>query len=909
MRKAGFVVRAVENAGDALRAMHESTPDLVMTDTKLPGMDGFSLVSKIREEPKFSSLSLMFVSSDASLDAKVRGLELGVEYVTKPVYIKEVITRVRLQLDRRYGPEGPPSEKARMQGSLEDMGVVDLLQSVDAGRKTGVLYVSSGRNRGVIYFREGQVLDAQAGDLRRETAVYRILTWGYGDFEVDFREVRDEPQITTPTRGLLMEGMRRIDEWDRLVDGLPPLTTVMEVDGDRLLDYLSHIPDKVNTVLRHFDGRRSLEHVIDLAGQDPLETLAALQELVKGQLLLAVNGGVVDPGRSYPSDPALNYGVVPKEGSVEVPSKPPGMHQPYTLVPGARPSWEPEASDSPDHVPGPAAGGPDHNGAKSPSLQVESLVPHDRHSALTSVPPALEQAATGAGVEGSALPDSPGGSSPFDRPEATQAFEAPVPADAYRGQSLIPRGAVSGSTHPVDGSVDGVVRSKTATQVMPAFVPPAEAFPAVGAAEGGSGAHTPGSELPGPQESSDEAGVGSVADDENTIVGVPPPSVPVSKKTQRGYGAVLPSPFPPAADVEDSPLARGPSVPVGPGVLGGATQDDERTSPGVGTLVGTGVAEAAAVVSSVPEEEATMPSVGPDALLSTAPSVAPSSIAPPAELSDRSPFGPVEEGSVWNDPVWEEDALDLESGGNPSALKEDWFEVAGAGKPKRKGRWVAFALVVVVGVAAWFGKDMLWPVAGESGEPIAVGDAVDPATDAAPTALIPESPIGSVEDGENNADREPGVAGETVGEQPVHVPDPGADVDPGDDPGEELGSVVEGSGGASSAEVDALLERARTARGKKQLTLLREAVALDGDREDAVGELAFRLLAAGRNREAAEHADRATRLNPKDARAWVTLGAALQGMGERFSAQQAYRSCVEQGEGPFVKECRPMVRR
>lgn len=96
LRKAGFNVTACKDAARALEVMKLSQPDLIISDTRLSGMDGFQFVEEIRKEHEWSAIPFIFLSSDVSLESKVRGLELAVEdYLTKPIYIKEVVARVK----------------------------------------------------------------------------------------------------------------------------------------------------------------------------------------------------------------------------------------------------------------------------------------------------------------------------------------------------------------------------------------------------------------------------------------------------------------------------------------------------------------------------------------------------------------------------------------------------------------------------------------------------------------------------------------------------------------------------------------------------------------------------------------------------------------------------------------------
>src|SRR6185369_16123191 len=105
------------------------------------------------------------------IEDKIRGLELGIEdYLTKPIFVRELIARVNLLLARRthdsMATRMPMSRRTRLSGSLEELAVVDLLQTFEVSRKSGVARISDGRREVRVYFREGKVVDAELGKLR-----------------------------------------------------------------------------------------------------------------------------------------------------------------------------------------------------------------------------------------------------------------------------------------------------------------------------------------------------------------------------------------------------------------------------------------------------------------------------------------------------------------------------------------------------------------------------------------------------------------------------------------------------------------------------------------------------------------------------------------------------------------------
>lgn len=284
LRKAGYSVTTCASAEEALDMAELSKPDLIVSDTRLPKMDGFEMVRQLRKIPDMAEVPLMFLSSDTTVESKVQGLQLGVaDYLTKPIYIKEIITRVQLELQRRQreGLERRSAEtKTRFSGSLADMGLVDLLQTIDISRKSGILHLTNAGKKGAVHFVDGTIRHAYIGKLEGDVAVYRFLVWGEGEFDLEFRPVTVPKQtVAMSTQGLLMEGMRRLDEWGRLLEQLPPLDSIFEIATDELTERLAEIPDEVNAMLRLFDGRRSLLGVVDECGIDDLEALTTISKL------------------------------------------------------------------------------------------------------------------------------------------------------------------------------------------------------------------------------------------------------------------------------------------------------------------------------------------------------------------------------------------------------------------------------------------------------------------------------------------------------------------------------------------------------------------------------------------------------------------------------------------------------
>jgi DNA-binding response OmpR family regulator len=291
LKNAGFNVTTAYDGSDALAKLEYATPDLILSDTRLAGTDGYELVRRLKARPEHAAIPIVFLTSQKSIEDKIRGLELGVEdYLIKPIFVRELITRVHMLLARRTQERiaTGPASRTRFAGSLEDMGVVDLLQTIEVSRKSGVARITDGKRQATVYFRDGKLVDAEIGKLRGEEAIYRALLWSSGSFEVEFKPVDNPDVIPTSTQGLLMEGMRRVDEWGRLSEQLPSLDVVFDVDHETLVERLTEIPDELNAILRLLDGRRNLMDIIDESPFDDLSTLSVISKLYFEGLLVLV---------------------------------------------------------------------------------------------------------------------------------------------------------------------------------------------------------------------------------------------------------------------------------------------------------------------------------------------------------------------------------------------------------------------------------------------------------------------------------------------------------------------------------------------------------------------------------------------------------------------------------------------
>ena len=209
-------VQVFGSAGEALRRAEKQTPDLIISDYRMPGLSGLELLARLRIS--FPQVAVIILASRADITGPLAGSSpLVEEFIEKPFFVEEAVTRIKRVLDRvslsKATREAADSTSVR--GTLTQMSVVDLLQTLDIGRKTCRLVVTHQGQRCEMQFHDGQLVHGTLGNLIGEAAVYSVVAWTEGVFLIDFERAECPRTITHSTQSVLLEALRIFDETQR----------------------------------------------------------------------------------------------------------------------------------------------------------------------------------------------------------------------------------------------------------------------------------------------------------------------------------------------------------------------------------------------------------------------------------------------------------------------------------------------------------------------------------------------------------------------------------------------------------------------------------------------------------------------------------------------------------------------
>ncbi len=211
-------VTTAADGADALLKAVDTPPDLIISDYKMSGLDGRQLYEKLRGREQTRHIPFIFVASRGDIEEKLRPLVDGVEdFIPKPFFLKDLVRLAKKVVDRIHLEklQQRASRPGVIQGRLEEMSIPDLMQSLEMGQKSCRLTLRRRGEQCELFFTAGQCKHARLGSLEGDPAVYQVVNWAEGNFEIDFNAASDRTTTTRSTTGLLMEAMRLLDEANR----------------------------------------------------------------------------------------------------------------------------------------------------------------------------------------------------------------------------------------------------------------------------------------------------------------------------------------------------------------------------------------------------------------------------------------------------------------------------------------------------------------------------------------------------------------------------------------------------------------------------------------------------------------------------------------------------------------------
>jgi CheY-like chemotaxis protein len=213
-RRRGVKVASAANGSEAVAILESEKVDLVVTDLRMPEMDGFELLAWLRRG--FPHLPVIVMTGFATETAARLG-EGALDVLEKPFDVALLRQKAADML------------RQSLKGRVENISLASFLQLLEIERKTCTLSVASAEHGGRLYFRNGKLVGAETDGFSGQAAALEIVTWEHADVEIADGCPAQEPEMEAGLSYLLMEGMRLKDERERHAP--PPPGIAQETDA------------------------------------------------------------------------------------------------------------------------------------------------------------------------------------------------------------------------------------------------------------------------------------------------------------------------------------------------------------------------------------------------------------------------------------------------------------------------------------------------------------------------------------------------------------------------------------------------------------------------------------------------------------------------------------------------------
>lgn len=121
----GFQVQTAPNGVEALKIAEQFVPHLVLLDVMMPEMDGMETCRRMRQMASLKNTMIVFLSARGEDESQLEGFELGADdYITKPVKVKLLVSRLKAILKRTESESTPPAEEPATEAS-QDVITID----------------------------------------------------------------------------------------------------------------------------------------------------------------------------------------------------------------------------------------------------------------------------------------------------------------------------------------------------------------------------------------------------------------------------------------------------------------------------------------------------------------------------------------------------------------------------------------------------------------------------------------------------------------------------------------------------------------------------------------------------------------------------------------------------------------
>jgi len=295
LEAAGHRCQVASHGAGALEIALAEQPRVIVAQAELPLVEAGKLAEILHANPRTRSARFLFLGVDTPRAGEFGGV--GDETLSTGAETNDIHDAVEALLDRQARIESLEERagtEREFEGTLAELRPAELLQMLNLRRASGRLTLTpvlddGSTPHGWIQLSDGEIHSAQTGPASAEKALFRILDWQSGEFLFEPSEITAPATIKAPTRSVLAEGLRQLDEWNRLAPKLPPTESPVKLCVDR-----AELPQRIHPltqeVLGLLEEADRVGDIVDQCSSPDYQVLRTLHTLAER--------GIIEFGRA-----------------------------------------------------------------------------------------------------------------------------------------------------------------------------------------------------------------------------------------------------------------------------------------------------------------------------------------------------------------------------------------------------------------------------------------------------------------------------------------------------------------------------------------------------------------------------------------------------------------------------------
>ncbi|MBN1997466.1 response regulator [candidate division KSB1 bacterium] len=278
-------VHVLDTGQKAFEYCLQNPPTVIITEYNLPDQPGISFINQIKSHHITQHIPIIVISQELDLEKRIELLNLEIDdFVLKPCLPEEIIARTEIILQElEVIVESQKNLDHGFMGRLDEMNLVDIVQTLELGHKSGIIHLTRGGIIGKVMIRDGQIMTAAVNGKKPSDALNSLFTWLDGHFWVTLQDVSYPNEIQATNKSLLQIASDSIQKYRQIIAHLPSLKSILKAVPT---ESVFKVSKEEKHVLKLFRVPHSILHVLEQSRLPEIIILKNIKILLDKGLLI-----------------------------------------------------------------------------------------------------------------------------------------------------------------------------------------------------------------------------------------------------------------------------------------------------------------------------------------------------------------------------------------------------------------------------------------------------------------------------------------------------------------------------------------------------------------------------------------------------------------------------------------------